>query len=151
MDAQPQPVAPPPAPLPAAPPPLARRLATPLATLTAVAAAWTYVGLVDPNEPGHYPVCPMLRFTGILCPGCGGLRSAHAVVHGDIATALGANALAVAGYGVFAVLMALWLVRAVRGLPVRVTAGPVWWWALGAVLVIFTVVRNLPFGAALAP
>ncbi|MFI6105033.1 DUF2752 domain-containing protein [Streptomyces sp. NPDC051310] len=136
---------------PPGPPSLARRLAPPLGTLAAVAGAFAYVGAVDPNEPGHYPVCPLLRFTGLYCPGCGGLRSAHAFVHGDLAAAFGANALAVTGYLVFAVVMVLWLVRAVRALPVRVTVGPVWGWVLGAVPAFFAIVRNLPFGSALAP
>ncbi|MEU7277751.1 DUF2752 domain-containing protein [Streptomyces sp. NPDC045431] len=143
---------PPHAPTPApAPPPLVRRLAAPVGTLAAVAAAFAYVGAVDPNEPGHYPVCPLLRFTGLYCPGCGGLRSAHAFIHGDLAAALGANAVAVAGYVAFAVLMALWLVRAVRAQPVRIDIGQLWVWSFGALLVLFAVVRNLPFGSALAP
>ncbi|MFE7585472.1 DUF2752 domain-containing protein [Streptomyces gardneri] len=148
-------LAPPDAPGPLAPPeaprPLVRRLLAPVATLAGVAAAFAYVGAVDPNEPGHYPVCPMLRFAGVFCPGCGGLRSAHAFVHGDLPAALGANALAVVGYGVFAAVMALWLVRVIRGVPMRLTISPVWWWGIGAVLALFTLVRNLPFGSALAP
>ncbi|MFG2901224.1 DUF2752 domain-containing protein [Streptomyces zaomyceticus] len=136
------------------PPParsLARRLLAPGATLAGVAAAFAYVGTVDPNEPGHYPVCPLLRFAGVYCPGCGGLRSAHAFVHGDLPTALGANALAVVGYGLFGALMALWLIRAVRGVPMRLAISPARWWGIGAVLALFTLVRNLPFGSALAP
>lgn len=133
------------------PGPLARRLATPLATLAGVAAAFAYVGTVDPNEPGHYPVCPLLRFTGFYCPGCGGLRSAHAFIHGDLTTALGANAMAVAGYGIFAVVWVVWLIHAVRGVPLRTAVAPVWWWSLGGLLLVFSVIRNLPFGSALAP
>ncbi|MCX4582841.1 DUF2752 domain-containing protein [Streptomyces sp. NBC_01481] len=133
------------------PAPLARRLATPLATLAGVAAAFAYVGTVDPNEAGHYPVCPLLRLTGIYCPGCGGLRSAHAFIHGDLTGALGSNAMAVAGYGVFAVVWVIWLIRAVRGERMRIAVSPVWWWTLGGVLLVFSVVRNLPFGSALAP
>lgn len=129
----------------------ARRLAAPVATLAGIAAAWTYVGQVDPNEPGHYPVCPLYALTGLYCPGCGGLRSAHAVAHGDLVTALGDNALAVVGYAVFALFWVLWLVRAWRRLPVRVPQKPVWWWTLGGVILLFTVVRNLPFGSSLAP
>lgn len=119
--------------------------------MAGVLAAFTYVGTVDPNEPGHYPVCPLLQLTGIYCPGCGGLRSAHAVATGDLAAAFGANAMAVVGYGVFAVLWAVWVVRAGRGIPVRITLKPVHWWAIGAVAAVFSVVRNLPFGSALAP
>ncbi|MFG2140610.1 DUF2752 domain-containing protein [Streptomyces sp. NPDC048650] len=131
---------------------LARRLAAPLGTVTALAAAFAAVGAVDPNEAGHYPVCPLLHLTGIYCPACGGLRSAHAVALGDLGAALTANAVAVAAYAAVAAFCARWLVRAARGRP---TAGPrprpAHWWALGGLLLVFTAVRNLPFGAGLVP
>ncbi|MFD3655866.1 DUF2752 domain-containing protein [Streptomyces sp. NPDC058620] len=157
MDASPaQDAAPPPAgPPPYAPAPVPasrlRRLATPVGVLALVVGAFGYVGTVDPNEPGHYPVCPLLQLTGVLCPGCGGLRSAHAVAHGDLATALGANAVAVVGYAAFAVVWVLCTVRASRGEPLRIALAPAYWWGVGALLLIFAVVRNLPFGSALAP
>ncbi|MEU1128201.1 DUF2752 domain-containing protein [Streptomyces sp. NPDC005899] len=137
--------------MPPAPASRLRRLVVPAGVMAAVVAAFGYVATVDPHEPGHYPVCPLLRLTGVLCPGCGGLRSAHDVAHGDIVAALGSNALAVAGYAVFAAVWVLWMVRAARGQPMRVGLAPVHWWAVGAVLVVFSVVRNLPFGSALAP
>ncbi len=128
-----------------------RRLGTPFGILAAVTGAFAYVGTVDPNEPGHYPVCPLLQLTGVLCPGCGGLRSAHAFITGDLGGALSANAIATVGYVLFAGVWALWLVRAWRGQPLRIALAPAWWWGVGAVLLVFTVVRNLPFGSALAP
>ncbi|MBT2453884.1 DUF2752 domain-containing protein [Streptomyces sp. ISL-86] len=140
------------APAPPVPASRGRRLATPALSLAGVAAAFAYVGTVDPNEPGHYPVCPLFRLTGILCPGCGGLRSAHAFAHGDLATAFGANAMAVIGYFFFAGFMALWLVRAYQGGRVpRLAVKPQYWWGIGVVALAFTVVRNSPIGAALAP
>uniref|UniRef100_A0AAU2VWX6 DUF2752 domain-containing protein n=1 Tax=Streptomyces sp. NBC_00008 TaxID=2903610 RepID=A0AAU2VWX6_9ACTN len=138
----------PPAPVPAS---RLRRIAAPAGVMAGVLGAFALVGSVDPNEPGHYPVCPLLRFTGIYCPGCGGLRSAYAVAHGDLGTAFGSNAPAVIGYGIFAVVWVLWMVRAAAGKPARLVLRPVHWWAIGAVLLIFTIVRNLPFGSALAP
>ncbi|WP_432084391.1 DUF2752 domain-containing protein [Streptomyces sp. WAC 04229] len=140
-----------PTPTSAVPKGRAARLAVPAAVLAAVAGAFAYVGAVDPNEPGHYPVCPLLRFTGVLCPGCGGLRSAHAFVHGDLPAALQANATAVLGYLGFVVLWTVWVIRAARGRPLRVELGPVHLWALGTLLLVFTVVRNLPFGGWLRP
>ncbi|MEU9183482.1 DUF2752 domain-containing protein [Streptomyces sp. NPDC048484] len=134
-----------------APGSLSRRLVVPGGILAAVVGAFAYVGSVDPNEPGHYPACPLLRYTGVYCPGCGGLRSAYAVVHGDLGTALGANAVAVLGYLVFAVVWTVWVVRSVRGRPVRVDPGPPLLWTTGALLLVFTVVRNLPFGGWLHP
>ncbi|MFF1375390.1 DUF2752 domain-containing protein [Streptomyces sp. NPDC058308] len=127
------------------------RLLVPAGLLASVAAAFAYVGAVDPNEPGHYPACPLLRLTGVYCPGCGGLRSAHAFIHGDFAAALGANALAVAGYVLFAALWTVWVVRTVRGRPVRIELGPVQLWGAGLLAAIFTLVRNLPFGSWLHP
>lgn len=161
MDASASPVAPDPAPVPRAPGPVfpphpapasrLKRLATPVGVMAVVVGAFGYVAAVDPNESGHYPVCPMLRFTGLLCPGCGGLRSAHAFAHGDIPAALGSNALAVVGYAVFAVVWLLWAVRASRGRPMRIALAPAYWWAAGALLLVFSVIRNLPIGSALAP
>ncbi|MPY64932.1 DUF2752 domain-containing protein [Streptomyces spongiae] len=127
------------------------RVAVPAGVLAAVAGAFAYVGTVDPNEPGHYPVCPLLRLTGLYCPGCGGLRAAHAFVHGDLGAALTDNALAVLGFVAFAVGWAVWVVRAVRGRPVRIELPPVALWSLGALALVFTVVRNLPFGGWLHP
>ncbi|WP_078531113.1 DUF2752 domain-containing protein [Streptomyces sp. PsTaAH-124] len=127
------------------------RLAVPGAVLAAVAGAFAYVAVVDPGEPGHYPACPLLRLTGLYCPGCGGLRSAHAFAHGDLLTALRDNAPAVLGYLAFAVLWTLWTVHAIRGRPLRLAPPPALLWSLGALFALFAVVRNLPFGGWLHP
>ncbi|MEV6103306.1 DUF2752 domain-containing protein [Streptomyces sp. NPDC051940] len=132
-------------------PALARRLAGPVTAVASVAAAFAYVGAVDPNEPGHYPACPVLALTGWYCPACGGLRSAHALAHGDFAGAAGANVLALGLFALLAFILGVWLLAAVRGrepeLPWRRVNG----YALSVVLLAFMLVRNLPFGAALAP
>lgn len=137
--------------VPRAPRGRAARLALPAGALAAVAGAFAYVGAVDPNEPGHYPACPLLRLTGLYCPGCGGLRSAHAVVHGDLLAALQANAPAVLGYAALAVLWTVWVARAARGKPLRIDPPSALLWSLGALVLVFTVVRNLPFGGWLHP
>ncbi|WP_078900960.1 DUF2752 domain-containing protein [Actinacidiphila yeochonensis] len=129
----------------------ARRLAVPLAVLGAVAAAFAYVGAVDPDRPGHYPLCPLRYYTGLNCPACGGLRGAHALVHGQLRAGLRCNALAVAGYAAFAVVWTVWAVRSARGLPYAPVLRPGARRALVVVAVVFTVVRNLPFGRALSP
>ncbi|MFE9672766.1 DUF2752 domain-containing protein [Streptomyces sp. NPDC006259] len=136
---------------PPAPATVLPRLAVPAGILAAVVGAFAYVAAVDPNEPGHYPVCPLWRVTGLYCPGCGGLRSAHAFAHGDLVAALHANAMAVAAYAVFAVLWTVWVVRVTRGRPVRVDPGPAPLWTLGVLLLAFTVLRNLPYGGWLHP
>ncbi|MER6265684.1 DUF2752 domain-containing protein [Streptomyces sp900105755] len=132
-------------------PSLRGRLAVPVSVLGAVVGAFAYVGTVDPGRPGHYPVCPLYRLTGLYCPGCGGLRSAHAFVHGDFLAALRDNAAGVLAYLAFAVVWTVWVVRAARGRPVRIELRPVQMWSLGVLLLVFTVVRNLPFGGWLHP
>ena len=129
----------------------ARALRAPLAAAGAALAATTYVGLVDPNQAGHYPTCPFLAVTGYYCPGCGSLRAVHALTHGDVGAAVGLNVLAVVGIVVVAVFWGLWTLRSWRGQP-RTRVAPAWtlYLAVGTV-VVFWVVRNLTLGEALAP
>jgi hypothetical protein len=129
-----------------------RALLPPLGAALAVGAATLYVGAVDPNEAGHYPTCPFLALTGLYCPGCGGLRTVHALVHGDVHAALGLNALVVVMAPVAVLLWVRWLVLAWQGKPARIRLPhPAYGWALLGLVIVFSVVRNLPFGAFLAP
>ncbi|OKJ08295.1 hypothetical protein AMK19_20030 [Kitasatospora sp. CB01950] len=128
-----------------------RRLVRPLAALVAVAMPTAFVGAVDPNTPGHYPVCPLLQATGWWCPGCGGLRCVHALTRGDLLTAghdnLMVTLLALAALA----LWVRWTVRAVRGRPAGVRLTGRQTVLLMVALAVFAVVRNLPIGAGLAP
>ncbi len=137
---------------PAPQPSVPRRLGRPLAALVAVAAPTLYVASVDPNTPGHYPTCPLLQATGWWCPGCGGLRSVHALSHGDLFTAVHDNVLVVVLAAVLAVLWLRWTWAAVSGgrAPV-VTLGGRRAVLLGVLLVLFMALRNLPIGIGLAP
>jgi hypothetical protein len=119
--------------------------------LAAAAAVFGGVGVVDPNEPGHYPVCLLLSSTGVYCPACGGLRSVHALVHGEPAAAVGANALAVAAVAVSAAVWLLWFARALRGRPLGLRPRPVHAWSAAVLVLAFTAVRNSPLGTGLAP
>jgi hypothetical protein len=130
---------------------LARRMVGPVAAAFGAAAVTVYVGLVDPNRPGHYPVCPFLKVTGLYCPGCGGLRCVHALAHGDLPAAFGFNALAVLMVPLIVVIWLRWTIRAVRGTVRTTVADPRLIRALVAVILLFAVLRNLPFADALAP
>ena len=96
--------------------PRTRRLRAPLAVGAVTLLASAYVGLVDPNSPGHYPLCPTKAFTGLDCPGCGGLRAVHSLMHGDITGALDHNAFVVlVVVPVALVLWGRWLWHAWKG------------------------------------
>ncbi|HSJ60107.1 MAG TPA: DUF2752 domain-containing protein [Jiangellaceae bacterium] len=128
-----------------------RALTAPLAIAAAAGAAWFTVAALGPEVAVPLP-CPLLELTGMACPFCGGTRAAYALAHGDVATAAGHNAVVVSAVPVLVVLWFRWSVRrarGVRGPMVTMSAGALL--ALGAGLVVFAVVRNLPFGAALGP
>jgi hypothetical protein len=46
-----------------------------------------------PSESSYYPACILHRLTGLHCPGCGGTRCAHALLHLRVLEALRMNAL----------------------------------------------------------
>jgi hypothetical protein len=133
-------------------PPHVRRptRAAPLAALAGVGAAVSVVAVLDPEHPGHYPTCPFLAITGHYCPGCGALRAVHALTRGDLGTAIDRNVLVVAAVPLLVVLWVRWFRRPAGPLrPLRLPVAALW---AGLVLVLgFWVLRNLPFGAWLAP
>jgi hypothetical protein len=115
------------------------------------AASVCYIAEVDPDVPGHYPTCPFYALTGYYCPGCGTLRAIHALAHGHPGQAFGFNALSMSMLPLLGYFWAAWLIRSVRGQPRRKVAHPAWIWGLAALIAVFWVVRNLPFGHFLAP
>lgn len=145
--------------------PRAGRLLVPVIVGGAALAITAYVGLVDPNVPGHYPLCPTKALTGLDCPFCGGLRATHALVHGDIASAVNHNALvALVVVPVLVVLWVRWFVREWRGpspaadeadpgTPSRLAGGvspSVLVWSCVSLMVAFAVARNVGAVPALA-
>ena len=120
--------------------------------LTGLALAGSaVVFFFNPATHGFYPVCTFHQLTGLNCPGCGMTRALYALVHGNFATALRDNALLVfALAGVM--IRAVWVVlrKGTAG-----TAGDFFpakfLWPLLVVGLAFTVLRNLPAFAFLAP
>lgn len=136
---------------PSAPAPGLRRALLPLGLAAGGLALAVGVQLVFDPFTQHIPLCLLNAMTGIECPGCGMIRAVHALLTGDLLLAMHSNLLLVAALPLLAVLGVRWTVRRVRGLS---TALPVPRGAaivlLGVVLV-FTVLRNLPTFSFLAP
>lgn len=118
-------------------------------------AGATLLHFVDPNEQGNYPVCPWLLVTGTWCPGCGTMRAVHALTHLDIAGAAQMNVLFLAFLPYLGYAYGKWLYRSFKPAPPRAAPArmpsPVWLYLLVAAILAYWLVRNLPFGAFLAP
>lgn len=112
-----------------------------------------YVGIKDPNEAGHYPTCPFLALTGYYCPGCGSLRTIHAVAHLDLSTAMQLNLMTLFVMFPIAIFHYVrWTTERYLGRPIRKNmVRPFWIWALLVGLLAFWLLRNLEPFAFLAP
>lgn len=118
--------------------------AAPVAVGIVALGGCAVLAVVDPNQPGRYPLCPFRAVTGLDCPGCGTLRAIHALTGGDLARAAEHNLLTVVLLPVLTVAWLRWLGASLgRGrswaLPPAVTYGIV------GVIAAFWIVRNLPW------
>ncbi len=125
-------------------PPLMRIAAA--AGFAAFAGGSAFVGLNDPSTSHLFPICPLFTLTGLACPGCGLTRGFHALFHGDVLTALHFNALIPLWAAIFAWAAFSLGLLAVRGKGLSAwVLDPRFMWPFFYVLVIFGVLRNLPF------
>lgn len=115
-------------------------------------AALAGLRIRDPHVSASYGICPFLAVTGRPCPACGGLRAVNDLAHGDVASALSSNLLAVVLVMVLTAAWVLWLVRRARGTHDRmiVLSGRAGL-AVLAVIAVFGILRVTPWGAWLAP
>jgi drug/metabolite transporter superfamily protein YnfA len=112
---------------------------------TLAAGALTYIGLADPHRPGSlFPPCPFRLLTGWYCPGCGGLRMTHDVLHVDFPAAVADNVFLLFG---LPLLAAWWLWRRSRRRPAFTVPVII---VISVAAVVWTVVRNMP-GFPLVP
>jgi hypothetical protein len=109
--------------------------------------------IFDPGQCRFYPRCLLYQTTGLLCPGCGSLRAFHHLLHGQVLAAVHFNALLVLGIPVAAWLTARSLVCSFNGQPQSLGLHPRWLWFVLAAVILFGILRNLPFAHAawLAP
>jgi hypothetical protein len=120
-----------------------RPTALALSALFAMAA-----GLVlfcfDPRQYHFYPVCFFHQTTGLLCPGCGGLRAVHQLLHGHWAAAFRFNPVLVVSLPILAWLGARYGWQKVRNQPASLGLSPLWLWVVLAAVLVISVLRNLP-------
>lgn len=105
---------------------------------TAVCAGALLLYFFAPSEHAFYPRCIFHMATGLSCPGCGSLRAAHSLLHGDFAAAFRFNPLPFVLAPLAGVAWAVYRPSSLSALPAK------WIWTLLGVIVAFGILRNLP-------
>ncbi len=139
----PEPVDAVPAPRRDAPP---RRWWPLIVVVAAILFAGVAVYLKNPEGEALFPKCVFHSATGLHCPGCGTARALHHLLHGRFLLALNYNVLAVTLLPVLLLCVLADLTTRTCGvrnpippLSLRIAL------AVVAVLLIFGILRNLPF------
>jgi hypothetical protein len=113
------------------------------ATLAAGAA---YLYIFEPGKSGFFPGCPFRALTGFTCPGCGGTRGLHCLLHGDVVGAFEFNPLLIVSLPFLLYALVRYTVAAVRGQPIKWNQLNVKYiWVLLAAILSFWIFRNTPF------
>jgi hypothetical protein len=109
------------------------------ASCTALVVVYAF----PPAEHAFYPRCPFYAVTHLLCPGCGGTRALHEMLHLNLSGALHYNALV----AVLAPLVLMWFAWCCYQVLRYNRFPPILWprtiaLGLGAVMVLFAVIRD---------
>ncbi len=105
-------------------------------------AVWYF----DPTKASFFPACPLYSMTGYACSGCGMTRGFHALLHGDIVTALDYNAMIPFALPFFGYIFFSLVSFALRGRGLLMgNWNLVLLWSTLGLLLVFGVIRNLPF------
>ena len=106
----------------------------------------------NPAEHGFFPRCFFRMVTGWDCPGCGGLRAAHQLLHGEVRAAFALNPLLVLALPFAAYFIARPWVERWGGVKLpQPFKSMMWLWLALGVVVSFGVLRNLPWRQWLGP
>jgi hypothetical protein len=120
-------------------------------TALALAGLVVVVCFLKPGSTPFLPPCPFRFLTGFYCPGCGSTRMLYFLVHGHPYLAFRQNPLAMLVLP--GVLYGLGRQMFARSRAAHSRIHPRWITAFLVVVVLFTVLRNIPYApfCALAP
>ena len=112
-----------------------------LAVLTMVITAFYFFW--NPSEILALPLCPFKNHTSYFCPGCGGQRAFHQILHGNFANAFHSNLLIY--------LLLPFILLKISDELFETTISKFFLlnnkeiWIFLGFLIVFTILRNLPF------
>jgi hypothetical protein len=100
--------------------------------------------LFPPDRYAFYPRCLFYAVTGWQCPGCGGLRALHHLLHGHFQTAFALNPLFVVAVPLGLLAGAhCWRTRRATGNWIVPPRNSFWIWLALAGIVLFGIGRNV--------
>ena len=124
--------------------------AAPFWTMLLLIALAVLLFFFSPTEFSFYPRCYFHALTGLDCPGCGSLRAAHQLLHGNFKIGFGLNPLFVLALPLFLSVMVLRFARISRAKSFwNLNLQRRFVWTLIAVAAVFGIVRNFPAFSAL--
>ena len=104
--------------------------------------------LFNPSQHGFFPRCFFKMATGLDCPGCGGLRATHQLLHGHLRAAFAFNPLFIVAlpfavfFGTRAAVEQWTGHKGPRLIPATTAV-----WICAGIVIAFGVLRNLPWRA----
>ena len=119
--------------------------------LVAMLGAGAVLFCFDPASVRLFPSCFFHLATGLHCPGCGGTRAMHQLLHGHVLTAFHLNALLVVSLPLIGWQIISVAAGKFRQAPKVPSLSAHWLWLFLALAIAFGVLRNLPAFAWLAP
>lgn len=124
--------------------PASNRSWTKILVLAVILGGLLVIAFLPPDEHSFYGTCIFRSVTGLDCAGCGTLRGAYALLHGEIPQAWRLNALFVISipFLVYALLIQFrWVPE--RGFVYTVYSFFNRWWIIIGLIVLWTIARNL--------
>lgn len=112
-----------------------------LAVLTIVITAFYFFW--NPSEITSLPLCPFKNLTGFYCPGCGGQRAFHQLLHGNFIEAFHSNFLIFLFLPFFLIKISDELFETTISKKFLLLNSGIWIFL--SFLICFTFLRNLPF------
>jgi hypothetical protein len=126
--------------------PVLNRRTKSLGLLATVSGVVAVLYLFSPYDSGLYATCPFKALTDLHCPGCGTLRGLHELFHGHLGTAFGLNPLMVLSLPFVAFSIIKYITAGILGRAERRIFIPsVFIWSLLGVIILFWILRNLPY------
>ncbi|MCU0373474.1 MAG: DUF2752 domain-containing protein [Ignavibacteria bacterium] len=114
------------------------------AVLTAAVFFIVVMFVWNPSIQKYYPDCIFNSVTGLQCPGCGGLRGTHSILHLNFSEAFFYNPLVFVSTPVIIYVIIYYMMNLLFGVKLpKFTVTPLLATVISALVLLFWIYRNL--------